>query len=380
MARYAHYPELGPRILFFSGGSALRQLSREIIQYTHNSIHIITTFDSGGSSAVLRKAFGMPAIGDIRNRLMSLADRTLHGNPAIFELFSYRFPENEDNKKLRGLLHQMIKGKNRLVADIPDPMRKIIRNSLHHFRSQMPEDFDLRRASIGNLVLAGGYLNSQRHLDPVIFIFSKLVQVRGTVRPVVNANLHLVARLFNGTLVKEQHNLTGKAVPSILSPVQEIFLSKQIRNPRPSKVPVREKTKKLIADAELICYPMGSFYSSLIATLLPQGIGKAIHDNPCPKVFIPNTCPDPELFGTSINDQVDILIRYLCRDDPTVIKKGNMLDMIIVDQKNGRYDGTLDKRKLKAMGITLIDSRLISRESTPYIDEKLLIPLLLTLA
>ena len=32
------------------------------------------------------------------------------------------------------------------------------------------------------------------------------------------------------------------------------------------------------------------------------------------------------------------------------------------------------------MGITLIDSRLISRESTPYIDEKLLIPLLLTLA
>jgi 2-phospho-L-lactate transferase/gluconeogenesis factor (CofD/UPF0052 family) len=45
----------------------------------------------------------------------------------------------------------------------------------------------------------------------------------------------------------------------------------------------------LIREAELICYPMGSFYSSLIANLLPKGVGKAVSRNPCPKVFIPNT-------------------------------------------------------------------------------------------
>ena len=72
---YKRVPELGPRILFFTGGSALRKTSRELIKYTHNSIHLITPFDSGGSSAVIREAFAMPAVGDIRNRLMSLADQ-----------------------------------------------------------------------------------------------------------------------------------------------------------------------------------------------------------------------------------------------------------------------------------------------------------------
>ena len=84
-------PDLGPKILFFSGGTALRRLSRRLVRYTHNSIHVITPFDSGGSSAVLRKAFGMPAVGDLRNRLMALADRSVQGNPEMFRLSAYRF-------------------------------------------------------------------------------------------------------------------------------------------------------------------------------------------------------------------------------------------------------------------------------------------------
>ena len=44
-------PDLGSKILFFSGGTALRRLSRKLVKYTHNSIHVITPFDSGGSSA-----------------------------------------------------------------------------------------------------------------------------------------------------------------------------------------------------------------------------------------------------------------------------------------------------------------------------------------
>lgn len=380
IARYAHYPELGPRILFFSGGSSLRALSQEIIRYTHNSIHIITTFDSGGSSAALRQAFNMPAIGDIRNRLMALADRTLHGNPEIFALFAYRFPAEADNGDLRLLVDRMISGRNRLVSGIPDPMRKIIRNHLHQFRVHMPEDFDLRRASVGNLVLAGGYLTNQRHLDPVIFIFSKLVQVRGIVRPVLNSHLHLIANLRDGTTVREQHNLTGKEVPPITSAVKRIYLSRQLHKPVPVQVALRDKTRKLIGDAELICYPMGSFYSSLIATLLPRGVGQAVSENPCPKVFIPSTCPDPELCETSITDQVDILLHYLSRENPGTIKSKHLLDIIIIDQKHGRYNGVLDRQEMRRRGITVIDSPLITPMSAPYIDEKLLIPLLLTLS
>ncbi len=172
---YARNPDLGPRILFFSGGSALRGLSRELVHYTHNSIHIITPFDSGGSSAKLRRAFHMPAVGDVRNRLMALADRRNHGFPNIYKLFAYRFANKGLQNDLFQELGAMIDGHHALVKVISDPMRKIIRHHLRMFRHQMPETFDLRGASIGNLILTSGYLENERHLDPVIYISGRMV-------------------------------------------------------------------------------------------------------------------------------------------------------------------------------------------------------------
>ncbi|MDJ0784237.1 MAG: 2-phospho-L-lactate transferase CofD family protein [Desulfosarcinaceae bacterium] len=148
VARCQRLPELGPRILFFSGGTALRQLSRELVAYTHNSIHLITPFDSGGSSAVLRRAFDMPAVGDIRNRLMALADRSFTGNPHIVDLFAYRFSKGAANQDLHTAYATMADGQHPLVAVIPDPMRKIIRQHLYDFQQRMPTGFDLRGAPI----------------------------------------------------------------------------------------------------------------------------------------------------------------------------------------------------------------------------------------
>jgi hypothetical protein len=69
ISRYRKAPEFGPEILFFSGGSALNDVSRVIKNHTYNSTHLITPFDSGGSSAKLRQAFDMPATGGrIRDR------------------------------------------------------------------------------------------------------------------------------------------------------------------------------------------------------------------------------------------------------------------------------------------------------------------------
>src|SRR5690606_22712801 len=90
VGRAERAPELGPRIVFFSGGTALRPLSRVLKRYTHNSCHLITPFDSGGSSAEIRKAFNMLSIGDLRSRLVALADESVRGNPEIYRLFRHR--------------------------------------------------------------------------------------------------------------------------------------------------------------------------------------------------------------------------------------------------------------------------------------------------
>jgi len=377
---YRHHPKLGPAILFFSGGSALRKTSEELIYYTHNSIHLITPVDSGGSSAVLREAFRMPAIGDIRNRLMAMADRGISGNPEIFRLFAFRFSTNESIPKLQAQLRLMAEDRHPMVQRVRDPMRNIIEHYLHVFLDAAPPDFDLRGASIGNLILTGGYLDTGRQLDPVIYIFSKLANVRGIVRPIINDDLHLVAELADGKRIVGQHLLTGKSVAPIDRKIERIFLSRDRANPVSEPARISDKMRERIMEADLICYPIGSFYSSLITNLLPIGVSEAIRHNPYSKVFIPNTGHDPELFGISIDDQVDILLRYLKQNAPNGSVDTDFLNLIVVDERNGVYTGHLDKARWRRRGVEVINCRLISMRSRQYIDEKLLVPVLLSLA
>ena len=363
---YKRSPDLGPRILFFSGGSALRRTSREIIKYTHNSIHLITPFDSGGSSAVIREAFAMPAVGDIRNRLMALADQSVKGNPEIYELFACRLPKNLGQEKLRGEVDAMAAGKHPLVRCIPDPMRKIIRNHLHQFLDFMPKDFNLKGASIGNLVLTAGYLSNRRQMDPVIYIFSKLVQVCGVVRPTINKNLHLAIRLKDGRTVVGQHLMTGKETAPLDSPIEEIWMTDSLASEAPVLPAIRNKVRERIAGADLICYPPGSFYSSVVANLLPVGVGEAVAGNPCPKIFVPSTGHDPETHGLSVSKQIRILNKYLTKSGAPEIS--DVLGLVLIDSKNGHYEGGINARGIREQGVEIIDHDLVTGTGSPLID------------
>jgi CofD-related protein of GAK system len=379
LARLSRSPELGPKLLFFSGGSALNPVARRLIRYTHNSVHLITPFDSGGSSAVLRKAFNMAAVGDLRNRMMALADQSVQGNPDIRKLFAYRFTKQADNGALLSLLEEMVRGKHPLVAVIPDPMRKIVRKHLSLFHDAMPRHFDLGGASIGNLVLAGGFMNYDRHLDPVLFTFSKLAEVRGLVRPVINRDLHLVARMADGSSIVGQHLLTGKEARPISIPIKELYLSKKRRTPEPVHPGIRDKIRDLIGQADLICFPMGSFYSSIIANLLPQGVTRAVARNDCPKVYIPNQGVDPETPGMTVSQQVETLLQYLNKGQAEKVRTDQLLHFVVVDKKRGNYPGGLDLAAIQELGVTVIDTDLASETGGHLTDPDKVLGVLLSL-
>jgi len=377
--RYAKAPELGPGILFFSGGSAINKASRILKNYTHNSLHMVTPFDSGGSSAKLREAFAMPSIGDLRSRLMALADENITGQPEVYRLFTYRFPAQEKPDKLLAQLDAMIGGDDPLVHAIPNPMRRLIRNQLGFFRAAMPAGFDMRGASTGNLILAGGYINNHEHLDPIIFLFSKLVGVLGTVRAIVNDNLHLGAVLEDGTEVLGQHRLTGKEVAPLSSPVRRLFLTADRESRTPATSALRKKNRKLIRQADLICYPPGSFYTSLIANLLPDGVSAAIADCDSPKIYIPNLGHDPEQVGMTLAGSVATLLEYLRAGAPDECPDRKLLDFVLIDSKRGHYPDCKSLDGIRELGIQVIDTRLISRQSAPYYDAGLLVAALLSL-
>ena len=290
----------------------------------------------------------MLSVGDLRNRLMALADESASGNPAIFELFSHRFAHTEAPSNLHARLRAMINGDD-LVGPVPTPMRRIIRTHLRLFAESAPKQFDLRGASIGNLILAGGHRLNEGDMDSVIYLFSKLVAVRGTVLPIVDADLHLAARLDNGETIVGQHKFTCKESPPLHRPIQDMWLCRDLNDGIPTETHLHEKVVTLIDSADLIVFPMGSFWSSLMANLLPRGVGRAIANAKCPKVYVPSTGIDPELISTSVTDCIQFLIRALRRDAGEDVPMEDLLNAVILDSDSSNYP-MLDIEKIRAQG------------------------------
>jgi CofD-related protein of GAK system len=373
--RFLSNPKLGPRLLFFSGGSALNGVAQTLKRYTHNSIHLVTPFDSGGSSQGLRLAFDMPAIGDLRSRLMALADETVLGHPDVFRLFTHRFARKAEQADLAAELDAMVGGGHPLVGAIEQPMRTLIQNQLGTFRAACPKSFDLRGASIGNLILAGGYLNQNQQLEPIIFLVSKLVGVQGTVRAIGDDNLHLGAELANGDVVIGQHLLTGKEHPPLASPIRELFFNRGLKDRATAKAVFPERNRSLLQSADLICYAPGSFYTSLVANLLPWCVGRSIAGRTVPKVYVPSLGRDPEAGAMSLADRVHTLLTYLQRDAGADCPVGRLLNFVIVD----RSVPEAETAEIAARGIAVLRLDLVSRASAPYYDPEPLCEALVSL-
>jgi CofD-related protein of GAK system len=375
----SHAGGVAGRILFFSGGTALGDVSRILTGYTDRSIHLVTPFDSGGSSAKLRAAFSMISVGDLRNRLMALADTNRPGHFEVQRLLGHRFPADGDGSRLRHELGLLTAGGVPMVDAVPAATRRSICHYLGVLATLAPPDFDLRGASIGNLVLTGGYLDHGRNIDAITLSLARLLGARGLVRPIVDADLHLRARLADGRVVVGQHRLTGKEAEPIPAPIEELELVRAIDPGRAVEVEIDEKTADLISSAELICYPMGSFYTSLVACLLPRGVGRAVAGAGCPKVYVPSCGVDPEQLGLTPAGAVERLLSYLRRDagpEPA----DRLVDMVIVDSRRGEYAGGLDVRWIEKLGVRVLDVPLVTEGSAPYIDAHRLVDVLISLA
>jgi len=381
--RWERIPELGPRILFFSGGTALKRTSRRLKRYTHNSAHLITPFDSGGSSAELRQRFAMPSIGDLRNRLVALADESIQGNPEIYELFSHRLSAEGSTAELRAGLDRLVEGTDPLVASLPGSFGRIVRTHLRSFRNHLSDSdtgfrgpFDLRGASIGNLLLTAGYLDNERDLDSAIFLLAKLLHVNGQVQLVSDVNLQLLATLEDGSEVEGQH-LLGRSGGTLGRRIESVRLVSSGESSSEASAPLTEKSRRAIAAAELICYPMGSLFSSVIAPLLADGIPEALESSGAPKIFVPNTGVDPEQYGHSPSDAVDRLLNALGRslEDP-----GGVLDLVLLDSSDSSYELPPDRDRIRNSRLELIELPLVDGGSEPRITAERLVEVLLSLA
>ncbi len=339
----------------------MRRLARALATKYPRTVHLVTTFDSGGSSAILRKTFAIPAVGDLRNRMLSLADPAFTG-PEVINLWNTRFPTEGDPGVVRAELLKYAKTLFSGWNGIPEKTRDSLLRCLRFFFQRMPDDFEARGASLGNLFVTGAFLEFNREFIPAVNFFSQLLRVRGVVLPITNANLHLGARLKDGATIIGQHLF--KSLPS---PVDSLFLTVHESAAALENEPVRcfpdvfPEAADQIRAGKVIVYPMGSFYSSIVANLVPRGVGAAVAATDAVKIFIPNTGKDPESLGLTIPEQARTIINVLRKDAPDALN-GRLLQYALIDRKRGVYPGSFTPAMEKAMrelGVRIIDRDMI---------------------
>lgn len=379
----------GAGLVFFSGGTALNETAKALSCW-HPSTHIITTFDSGGSTAKLRKYLEIPAVGDIRSRLLALADDSRADVGALKKLMSYRLSEEKsfiarELEALRDGSHPTMLP----LASLWAGGERWARQMLADFMDMAGDNFDYAGASVGNLLLAMQYFQSGKNLQRAVDIVGRYLHIRGRVIPVSETPAHLAVALKSGETLVGQHRFTGKWEQEIQAPIAEIWLVKDAEPPYADPMTAMcqmtiehgEQVGRAIASAQCLCFPIGSFFSSVVANLLVGGVGRAIASATCPKVFVPNPGADPELLGFTLLQQVECILDVLQKDAPHA-SPDTLLNRVVIDRR-GAYVGGVPSASLKRLGIEVLEARLLDEKllgkGTTYVDGDLLAQELLRL-
>ncbi|MBV5297574.1 MAG: YvcK family protein [Rhodoferax sp.] len=299
-------------IVMFGGGSGSRDITMALCGARHAVTRVVPAWDSGGSSRAIRAALGMLAIGDIRQALMTLA----HGEEragSVVRFCNARLSDVSMQADLQAEFDFYASGAHPLLGQMEPGIRQAILDYLRMFRSSIGANFDFRRGSIGNFVLAGAYLAHDRDINTAIFIFRKLCAIDGHVWPSTTSDrVELSATLRDGHLIRGQDQVTALNAEQARVGINGVQLTQPGAGAAGFAGPAANPAVlKAIGMADAILFGPGSFYTSTLAHLSVSGIGAALAATApaVPKIFIGNILECPETTGRTLAELVQALAR-----------------------------------------------------------------------
>lgn len=258
----------GPRVVAIGGGTGLSALLRGVKEHTSNLTAVVTVADDGGSSGVLRAELGIPAVGDIRNCVVALAD----AEPVMGRLLQYRFPGPRP-------------------ADPPPGGDQ----GLPPARTAEALSVGLGGHALGNLLLAALVALEDGDFEEGVREMNRVLAVRGRVLPATGTALSLHARLRDGTEVEGQSRI-GRS-----GGVERVWVT-------PPDVRACVDAVEAIAEADMIVIGPGSLYTSILPALLVPGIREAIDASGALVVFAGNVATQAgETGGYDLADHIEAL-------------------------------------------------------------------------
>ncbi len=279
---------MGPdlRLVFIGGGSGIASLGPALVRRGLYSYHLVAAFDSGGSSGLLRRHLGGPPPGDLRNRLLALADRSYPATASLAGFLNQRLPEYEEAARE---IYARIRGQ-RFLEDEAAGSMAVVQGLLESFEKKAGLGFPLSGACLGNLALLGGrYLFGS--LMAAAALLAGLIRAPAELALVTEEEAELAAELPQRGLVVGQDRLTRLS----LAEIKDFFLlDHQGRPVRPSLCP---QAREFLSRADLVVIGPGSFFTSLLSCFLVSGLSETVAASGARVVLVPGSLEDPERRG-----------------------------------------------------------------------------------
>lgn len=302
-----------PFIVLFSGGSASNLLAQHLEQMDARIVNVISVFDNGGSTGSLRRILPLPAMGDIRNRLLALAPLKTPGQRAVKAIFDLRFSERKAENQLRNELKTLISGDHPVALNLPPESKDEILQALVHAEARLPRDFLLRELAVGNLLIFGRALETNDFLAAVEWV-RNLLSVRSRVLPVTLQSAHLGAQCKNGHWVLGQAALTNEqsTLPSEIESMH--FVERENSYAFQPRVDACPAVLDALRDADAIIVGFGSFLSSILPHFMVRGVGREFVRRSIPKLLACNPTADKETAHLTIADMIDTMASFVRKD------------------------------------------------------------------
>ncbi len=274
-----------PHIVILAGGTASRNLTIALIHQGVRVTRLVPAWDSGGSSKLIRESLHILPVGDIRQALMAMAYAEGHAGDVV-RVFNARLSETGGQPELKRELGFYSEGEHPAFKTMRRDIAEAILRYLRVFIASAGKDFDWRRGSIGNFILAGALLVEDGDINAAILAFKSLCGINGNVWPTSkDHDLTLKAELNDGRHVEGQDEITRLPEEAARIGIRKVTLGKAEANPN---------AREAIAGADAVVFGPGSFYTSVLPHLLVSGIADTLAHSRTPKILIGNMLEDRE--------------------------------------------------------------------------------------
>lgn len=271
------------KIVVIGGGHGQSLICRGIKKMEDVDIGaIVTVADDGGSTGRLRREFHIPAMGDIRNVLISLAEE----ETLLSSLMDYRFDDPNGTQ------------------------------------------LDVQGHNLGNLILTALTDQTGSFLQ-AIHTLGEILNVKGQIIPATTEVITLYAQMQDGVIVKGEAN-----IPNVDNQIHHVFYQRHV-DANPEAI-------YAIQHADLILYGIGSVYTSILPNVIIPDIKDALRETKAKRMYVCNAMTQPgETDSYSVEDHVNALIRHGAVVDGVLVANDVMPEKNI---ENYRKEGSTPVR------------------------------------